>query len=1094
MDARNTINKVYDIMKKLFYSVALLIGVATHALGQNIPYLIGLNKKSGSVNETVIISGIDFSPNPAQNLVLFGKGRAQVVAASTSALEVLVPANATFGPVQVTNLSTGLTAFTSENFQLSFGRSNFSANSMVGLVSLPTTQRQAYDLCLCDFNGDGKLDIGVSNADIAPGTDPVVNVFANNSTVGTLTFERTNLSLFTGNTLPTINTECGDLDGDGRADLIFSEETRSGVVRAANGIVIMRNNGTGSNISFAQGIRLEIPNKPNGDFRDTRRIIIKDLDKDGKPEIVVTNTVDPILYIFKNNSTTGNISFTSTPIALTVQGVNENTGVVGLAVDDLNNDGYPEITVTQFQAANFFVFRNQSRPGTIAFAASRTITAQGNFINVKIGDLNGDGKNDVALTNPSQNNVTVLPNTTTGADVTFGTPVVIATNTSPWGLDFGDLNGDGRIDIAVSTLSVSNLAFTNLINNTNVGGPIAFTRVDRTVSSNTRNIKIGDLDGDGRPDVAATGFETANLLAILNKNCVIPEITPIDQILCSGSTVRLETNKVVNATYAWFRDGQAINGATQSFLDVSQTGRYTVRITTDGTGCNIVSPTAAVINVLPGASITPTISQVPTVCIGQTLTLQTSASGSAYFWKGPNGFTATGNPLVIPNFSADKVGEYTLQVQNGSCLSSPTTTKVTMESVPTISIATEGPSLVCVGSTATLTVTAFPGYTYQWQRNGTAITNSNNTTLQINQSGDYTASITGPNGCTLVSAPLTFNLVSPPTSSFTAADTICATVPLNFTATSTGQTGLGLAYNWSFGDGRTSTGSQPSNAYASAGSYRVTLATSYAQLPGCRSEVSRNVVATTPPTASIGTPQGTTKCPSGSVTLTMPTSQFVSFNWSTGATTSSIEVGQPGTYSVTARNRYGCTVNSQVTVRNFENSGLTLTSSNSTINRDTILMTVDQKKVDLTVSGGDSFEWSPTDLFLDPTSAIVSVYPRDINTLLTVTGNDINGCRESKSVRILNRNVVARTSFSPNGDGFGKECWEITNSRTLNGCKVYVFDNRGRNILVADSPFENDCIWDGTFEGLQVPPGVYFFVMKCQDTRFNMSGSIMLAR
>ena len=93
-----------------------------------------------------------------------------------------------------------------------------------------------------------------------------------------------------------------------------------------------------------------------------------------------------------------------------------------------------------------------------------------------------------------------------------------------------------------------------------------------------------------------------------------------------------------------------------------------------------------------------------------------------------------------------------------------------------------------------------------------------------------------------------------------------------------------------------------------------------------------------------------------------------------------------------------------------------------------------------------------------------------------------------------NDNVVARSGFSPNGDGQGFECWEILNTSSITGCTVYVFDNRGRNILVADSPFENDCVWDGTLSGSPLPQGIYFYVFKCDDSQLSQNGSIVLAR
>ncbi len=52
----------------------------------------------------------------------------------------------------------------------------------------------------------------------------------------------------------------------------------------------------------------------------------------------------------------------------------------------------------------------------------------------------------------------------------------------------------------------------------------------------------------------------------------------------------------------------------------------------------------------------------------------------------------------------------------------------------------------------------------------------------------------------------------------------------------------------------------------------------------------------------------------------------------------------------------------------------------------------------------------------------------------------------------------------------------------------------GANILVEDSPFANDEVWDGNFKNNPAPEGVYYFVLKCDDSAQNQTGAILLAR
>jgi gliding motility-associated-like protein len=116
-----------------------------------------------------------------------------------------------------------------------------------------------------------------------------------------------------------------------------------------------------------------------------------------------------------------------------------------------------------------------------------------------------------------------------------------------------------------------------------------------------------------------------------------------------------------------------------------------------------------------------------------------------------------------------------------------------------------------------------------------------------------------------------------------------------------------------------------------------------------------------------------------------------------------------------------------------------------------------------------------------------------------VTGQTAEGCDESESVEISGGGPRPRKTFSPNGDGLN-DCWEIVNSSGLTGCEVYILDTRGAIVFKTELPLDPvlpagpDCIWEGDFNGKDVPEGVYFFVVKCTDGSQNLSGSILVAR
>src|SRR6185295_20314902 len=70
------------------------------------------------------------------------------------------------------------------------------------------------------------------------------------------------------------------------------------------------------------------------------------------------------------------------------------------------------------------------------------------------GDLNGDGRLDLALANFGGNNLSLLFNQGTGI---FGPPVNQPASNGPFALFVGDLNGDGRADIASANFNANNV-------------------------------------------------------------------------------------------------------------------------------------------------------------------------------------------------------------------------------------------------------------------------------------------------------------------------------------------------------------------------------------------------------------------------------------------------------------------------------------------------------------------------------------------------------------------------------------------------------------------------------------------------------------
>ncbi|MCC3426442.1 MAG: VCBS repeat-containing protein [Microcoleus sp. PH2017_01_SCD_O_A] len=119
--------------------------------------------------------------------------------------------------------------------------------------------------------------------------------------------------------------------------------------------------------------------------------------------------------------------------------------------------------------------------GVLGLAPKVDFTTGNNPNSVSIGDFNGDGKPDLAVANYSSDTASILLNTTpTGATTpTFATQVDFPTGRRPSSVSIGDINGDGKPDLAVANLgSIGNASI--LLNTTPTGAttPTFATKVD----------------------------------------------------------------------------------------------------------------------------------------------------------------------------------------------------------------------------------------------------------------------------------------------------------------------------------------------------------------------------------------------------------------------------------------------------------------------------------------------------------------------------------------------------------------------------------------------------------------------------------------
>ena len=150
--------------------------------------------------------------------------------------------------------------------------------------------------------------------------------------------------------------------------------------------------------------------------------------------------------------------------------------------------------------------------GSGAFGSATNFAVGVDPVSVAIGDLNGDGKSDLAVANEHSDNVSVLLNTTAfSPSGAFGPATNFAVGPSPRSIAVGDLNGDGKPDLAVADSSNSGSVWVLL--GTGVGAFSSAT--DFAAGANPYSAVIGDLNGDGIPDLAVANRSNHNVSIFL---------------------------------------------------------------------------------------------------------------------------------------------------------------------------------------------------------------------------------------------------------------------------------------------------------------------------------------------------------------------------------------------------------------------------------------------------------------------------------------------------------------------------------------------------------------------------------------------------
>jgi len=345
-----------------------------------------------------------------------------------------------------------------------------------------------------DFNGDGHLDVAVSNRQ----TDEVM-IFAGDGEGNLSLLSTTNVG---AGAIPRY-VVAGDFDGDGHIDAATANWEAASGTEFLGSVSILLNDGFGNLTLFDELF-----------YYRASCIAVADIDGDGDLDLIVPHW-DPangssgpgIATILLNN---GDATF---------NGVDVPIGRLprGIDVGDLDSDGDLDFAVSNLGDDTVTIVENLSY-GNFATVASVSVDIDPRY--VAIGDLDQDGLGDLAVVHKTSNELWILKN---HGGMVFSKIGTYPTADNPHSATIDDINGDCKLDVIVSCVGLSRIF---IYENDGFGQMVQ--TVEITSTKGPAHVITADMDEDGRPDLLTAdtndgGYTSIHLSLVDQTGCPDPE-------------------------------------------------------------------------------------------------------------------------------------------------------------------------------------------------------------------------------------------------------------------------------------------------------------------------------------------------------------------------------------------------------------------------------------------------------------------------------------------------------------------------------------------------------------------------------------------
>ena len=570
----------------------------------------------------------------------------------------------------------------------------------------------------------------------------------------------------------------------------------------------------------------------------------------------------------------------------------------------------------------------------------------------------------------------------------------------------------------------------------------------------------------------------------------VPNFISADTLTCPGATVLFtNTSAPAGFTSQWdFGDGNTSTTTSPTHI-YTATGQYTVKLfITDAFGC----PDSLIRNLYirvdtPRADFSPSDSLSSCTPLRVQFTNTSSFYNSVIWDFGPGqGTSILNNPVHFFNLP----GIYPVKLvvtSPGGCRDSITKNITVSDTAGTrldyIPITGCSP---LQASFSVITAGTMASYFWDFGDGNTTITTTPSITHTYTNYGFFIPRVIlqDPSGCLI---PLqgvdTFNIIGAKARFGFDDSVFCDRATVNFSDSTTSNDPI-TSYNWSFGDGNTSTLQNPTHNYSAPGLYTVQLTVQTQN--GCSDTFTRTNIIKVVQRPLIDIAGDSVVCIYSSLlhsgVFLQPDTSIVSWQWNfPNGNTSTLQnppvqtYSTAGTFTITtiATNSTGCKDTTLQTV--IVNPLPTVTMPPTLTVQNGFPLTIPATYTPNTIS----WIWSPATGLSCSNCPAPDAGPK-FDTFYQVYFTDNNGCSNTASIMVYvickNANLFIPNTFSPNGDGSNDVFYP--RGRGLERVKLLRIFNRWGEVVFEKRDFPvNDASsgWNGSFKGKTPQPDVYVY-------------------